>query len=231
MKFKVLAGICVGALCFASGPSIADEGTVAYKSSWTGFRAGIVGAYGWGQADLSAVVEGVPEDGSADLTGGMIGGLLGYDYDLGNGVVLGIVGDLSWSGLGGEGCIHPSGVSCSVSQSDMSVDLDWLGTARLRAGYAVDNVLIYGTGGVAFGGVEATLHSPLLNGSDNQTSIGWTVGVGIDYRISDPVTIGLEYLYVDLGEGSYDFSGDGAEGRGDVDLSMQLLRANLQWRF
>jgi outer membrane immunogenic protein len=231
MKSKILGSLCVGALFFASGPAMAEEGTAAYKSSWTGFRAGIVGAYGWGQADISAVVQGVSEDGSADLTGGMIGGLLGYDYDIGNGIVLGIVGDLSWSGLGGEGCIRPSGVSCSVSQSDMSVDLEWLGTARLRAGYAVDDILIYGTGGVAFGGVDASINSPLLNGSESQTSIGWTAGVGIDYRISDPVTIGLEYLYVDLGEGSYDFSDGGAAGHGDVDLNMQLLRAHLQWRF
>ncbi len=230
MKLKTLAGLCAGALIFASGQAMAaDVESVAYKTNWTGFRAGIAGGYGLGHADMSAIVQGISEDGSTDLSGGMIGGLLGYDYELGNGFVMGLVGDMSWSGISGDGCIHPAGISCSTSKADMNVDLNWLATARLRAGLAVDNFLIYGTGGAALGGVDVSLNSPFGNGSDTQTHIGWALGAGVEYRLSDPVSIGLEYLYVDLGKQSYDFAKGNAHG--DVDLDTQLLRATLQWRF
>lgn len=232
MKLKLLAGACLGAVLFGSGQAFAaDVGSTAYKTSWTGFHAGVVGGYGWGHADMSAVVQGISEDGSADLSGAMIGGIAGYDHDFGNGLVAGVVGDLSWLGVNGDGCVHPDGVSCSVSQSDMNVDINWLATMRLRAGFAFDDALIYATGGLALGGVDVSLDSPFGGGSDSQAQVGWTVGVGIEYRISAPLSIGVEYLYADLGEQSYDFSGGKLNAKGDVDLDMQLLRANLQWRF
>jgi outer membrane immunogenic protein len=161
----------------------------------------------------------------------MIGGFLGYDYDFGNGIIVGVVGDMSWSDISGGGCINASGVSCSVSQADMSVELNWLATARLRAGYAVDDLPVYGTGGLAFGGVEASLNSPFLNDVDSQTSFGWTLGAGVEYRISDPISIGLEYLYVDLGKETYWFSNGQVDGRGEVDLNFHTVRGTLQLRF
>ena len=231
MRRKILAGLSITALLFASGEAEAGQ-SVAYKSSWTGFHAGVTGGYGWGHSELSAIVQGVSEDGNTDLHGGMIGGLAGYDYDFGNGIVAGIVADMSWSGINGGSCIHPSGVSCATSQADMNVDLNWLATARLKAGYKVnDDFLIYATGGLAFGGVDVSVNSPQFHGSDAQTQIGWALGGGVEYRISEPITIGLEYLYVDLGKQSYDFSNDHGHAQGDLKFNTQLLRATLQWRF
>lgn len=233
MKLKIMSGACAVALVFASGQACAQEaGAVVYKNSWTGVRGGVIGGYGWGQSEISAIVQqGMSEDGSADLSGGMIGGLLGYDYDFGNGIVVGVVGDMSWSDVSGGGCIHASGGSCSDLPADMSVELNWLATARLRAGYAVDDLLVYGTGGLAFGSVEASLNSPFLNDVDSKTSFGWALGAGVEYRISDPVAIGLEYLYIDLGKETYRFSNGGVDGRGEVDLNVHTLRATLQLRF
>ena len=110
MRLKILAGLSITALLFASGEAEAGQ-SVAYKSSWTGFHAGVTGGYGWGHSELSAIVQGVSEDGNTDLHGGMIGGLAGYDYDFGNGIVAGIVADMSWSGINGGSCIQNGGSS------------------------------------------------------------------------------------------------------------------------
>ena len=86
--------------------------------------------------------------------------------------------------------------------------LDWLGTTRAKVGFVVtpDNRLqIYGTGGVAYGGgsshfnVYDSNYNAYWSGNPSSTRVGWTVGAGVEYAITNNVTIGAEYLYADLG--------------------------------
>ena len=87
--------------------------------------------------------------------------------------------------------------------------LDWLGTTRGKVGFVVtpDNRLqIYGTGGVAYGGgsshfnVYDSLNNAYWSGSPSSTRVGWTIGAGVEYAITNNITIGAEYLYADLGD-------------------------------
>ncbi len=74
---------------------------------------------------------------------------------------------------------------------------DWLATVRGRAGYAFDRILIYGTGGGAFGNVQAgTVAGGLFQSA---TQIGWTGGAGVEFAFTPNLTGKIEYLYVDLG--------------------------------
>jgi outer membrane immunogenic protein len=76
--------------------------------------------------------------------------------------------------------------------------LDWFGTARGRIGILpTDRVLLYATGGLAYGGVSAT--APLIPLSWGSTRAGWTVGAGAEAAIDHNWSIKLEYLYMDLG--------------------------------
>ena len=70
---------------------------------------------------------------------------------------------------------------------------------RGRAGYAFDRILFYGTGGGAFGNVQAAAGALPFSSS---TQIGWTAGGGVEFAFTPNLTAKVEYLYVDLGSQS-----------------------------
>jgi outer membrane immunogenic protein len=218
-------GVCSSALAADTAPG--------KTSLYDGFYIGVTAGGGSGNADVDAKLRQfvgdpssqlVSEDGKSDLQGGMIGGLVGYDYSLGNGFVVGALGDFSWSGLSGDNDFG------SNSDYSLETSVDWLATLRGRVGFEVGNALIYGTGGFAFGGVEAELQASGGGdlGSVGGTQMGWTVGAGINYMATEHLMLGVEYLYVDLGEESYDF---GSSGEVDVDVNMNIFRGTISYRF
>ena len=104
--------------------------------------------------------------------------------------------------------VDPFGRSDFLTQNS-SRKLDWLGTTRVRVGYAVtpDNrLMIYGTGGIAYGG--GSRHFDVFDnvdgwdwngGGGSNTRVGWTIGAGAEYAFTDHITLKGEYLYYDLG--------------------------------
>lgn len=227
MKLRngILGTASVLTLLFAGGNAAqaGDAVTAASPSnSWTGPRVGIVGGYGWGKADYEGTgLLAEDETGSVDIQGAMLGGLIGYDYGFSNGFVVGVLGDLSWLNLEGRDCQGLAGC-----EYELQAEIDALGTLRGRAGFGLDNLFVYGTGGLALGHVDVSVEG--YDGSDSKIMYGWTGGAGIEYRISDPVTISIEYLYIDLGESEFDVgSGSGV----DVGVTSQAVRGSLNFKF
>lgn len=79
----------------------------------------------------------------------------------------------------------------------------WYGTLRGRVGYAINNVLFYGTGGLAFG----ELKGQKWGLSESNTNIGWTVGLGAEFALSQNWSAKAEYLYVDLAQSDFSITG------------------------
>src|SRR5438552_7085030 len=79
----------------------------------------------------------------------------------------------------------------------------WFGTVRGRAGYALGNVLFYGTGGLAFGELRATTFGL----SESHTNAGWTAGVGAEMGFAPNWSAKVEYLYVDLANSNFVVTG------------------------
>lgn len=87
--------------------------------------------------------------------------------------------------------------------------LEWFGTVRGRVGIlATPKVLFYGTGGVAFGEIKTTGmmtgFTPAgvaiaSTGSTWETRVGWTVGAGVEGKITQNWSAKLKYLSMDLG--------------------------------
>ena len=100
--------------------------------------------------------------------------------------------------------------------------LTWLGTTRARVGFVAtpDNrLMIYATGGVAYGGgnsqfsvFDATTGS-FFSGNPSSTRVGWTIGGGVEYAITNNITIKGEYLYADLGSSNFNSAGNALCGR------------------
>jgi len=156
-------------------------------------------------SDVTAAGPAFIGAGTANLDGGVAGGQIGYNWQA-SAWVFGLETDLQWTGQRGSTSFCLT-VGCPVGGFVANADykLQWFGTARARAGLLVDpRVLLYVTGGAAYGQVKADYTSgisglPLIGSSTSTTRLGWTVGGGIEAMLSPNWTVKAEYLYVDLG--------------------------------
>ena len=227
MKRVVLAGMSALAAMSIMGTASAADLTrrqampakaPAYVEpyyNWTGFYAGLNGGGGFGHSEWD---NGLSTSGF-NTSGGLIGGTLGYNYEM-NRVVFGLEGDVDYSTIKGDTntgiCV---GIVCETRNQ-------WLGTARGRIGYAFDRVMPYITAGGAFGDVKMT---PSGIGSETDTRAGWTAGGGVEFGIAGPWSAKLEYLYVDLGQANCSATTCGTPT--DVDFNANVVRAGINYRF
>ena len=63
------------------------------------------------------------------------------------------------------------------------------------------DLLLYATGGLAFG--QARVAVPVLAAAQSNTHVGWTAGVGGEYRFSPNISTFVEYRYTDLGRRNF----------------------------
>ncbi len=223
MKQRVFAGcLALGALVAAPCAQAADLSLEPlYKAppaqyspayNWSGFYLGLNGGGGWGDSHWQGI-------GHVDLSGGQAGGTAGYNWQLGS-AVLGLEGDIDWSGLQGSttNALCPGG-TCSTSDT-------WLSTVRGRAGYAFGSVMPYVTGGLAVGDIRAA--TPL--GSASDTNAGWTVGAGVEFALPGNWSAKAEYLHVDLGDTNCGTACGGTPNE-NVSLHEDVFRAGVNYHF
>lgn len=187
-----------------------------YEASynWTGLYVGINGGGAFGNSDLSNALGST----SYDVTGGLAGGTIGYNWQVGR-VVYGLEADGDWSGLKGTSSATTPCVSCETSNP-------WLATARGRIGYAFNRVLPYVTAGGAFGDVK--IARPGFAG-ETDTRAGWTGGGGVEVAINGPWTAKVEYLYADLGSANCSAANCGIST--NADLTANIVRGGINYRF
>jgi len=190
---------------------------------WTGFYGGLNVGGGWSAnggdnsflpyTDPRFPVGGanmffLPGGGqTGNNTGGVVGGgQIGYNYQFGTSIVVGAEADIQGTSItgGNQGNTiggYPSplppagGVLVPLATGNGgNVSLPWFGTVRGRAGWLVTpTLLVYGTGGFAYGEVTA------LNFSNTRT--GWTAGGGVEWMFMPNWSAKVEYLYTDLSSG------------------------------
>jgi len=180
--------------------------------NWTGFYIGINGGGGFGRSDWDSI------GSSFDVSGGLVGGTVGYNYQFGQAVV-GVEGDIDWADINGT-----TNTACPFGCKTTD---NWLSTVRGRLGYAADRFMPFITGGAAFGDIRAS--TPGFVGA-NQTNAGWTVGAGLEFAIAGNWTAKAEYLYVDLGKFNCGIS-CGALATDNVSFTTNIVRAGVNYRF
>jgi outer membrane immunogenic protein len=149
--------------------------------------------------------------GGFDTSGGLVGGTVGYNYQV-NQAVFGIEGDVDWASLKG---------STGISQTSDT----WLSTVRGRLGYAADRFMPFVTAGGAFGDIRASVPGV----TTSQTNAGWTVGAGLEFAVAGNFTLKAEYLYVDLGKFNCGIACGAAID--NVSFTTNLVRGGLNYRF
>ena len=171
----------------------------------------------------------LPASRSGQAGGVVGGGQFGYNFQANPYFVLGAEADMHGTGVrsgGGSGpTLYPSpftagGVLVPLGPYGRGTALNWFGTVRGRAGFlATPTLLIYGTGGFAYGGVSA--------GGYNATRTGWTAGGGAEWAFHPNWSAKLEYKYVDLSGGN-----DGSFGYGHRRQSQyNVVTAGVNYRF
>ncbi len=182
-------------------------------SSWDGFYAGVHGEYLWGEP----VVTGVLQTDSEDFDG-FAGGITGGYNHVFDQFLLGVEADIALS--------EADGTASYFTSEGVNVDLDWLSTIRGRLGFIHEDLLFFATGGLAMGGLEADVFGSSPSNLD-KTAVGYAVGGGAEWAISDRMTVKAEYLYIDLaGE---DLSATFIFDR--VGLETSIVRFGVNWQF
>src|SRR4029078_8267040 len=170
-----------------------------------------------------------------NLTGGMAGGQVGYNWEQ-RWRVFGIEADFHWGGMnGGLNAPCPVGVVPGLA-ANFDQRMPWFGTVRGRLGYAQDGWLLYATGGYAYTRVEtnafASAGGLAANIRDNQSRQGWTVGGGIEVAFTRNWSAKVEYLYMRFGERDQIFALTGLPAITDnVELNSNIFRAGVNYRF
>jgi outer membrane immunogenic protein len=223
---------------------------------WTGVYLGVNGGYGW---DHSAVAY-TPNDPAAQagtcggtgkgqcipstnyqLNGAVAGGQIGYNWQINSMWLTGIEADYQWADITATGrtSFHLGNVGATTLSSNMITDqsVKSFGTVRVRLGaIPVNPLLLYGTGGLAFGKLSEDFNVPnplstgsgsvsaggfsylcsaggpaCFAGSSSNTALGWTVGGGGEVAIANNITFKTEILYVQF---------DGPNGRAITQSSL-----------
>jgi outer membrane immunogenic protein len=145
-------------------------------------------------------------------SGGFGGGQIGYDKQYGTWVV-GAVADIQASSFTNSAVIFtPFATTGSNLTESLSAKIDWFGTVRGKAGFAANDWLFYGTGGLAYGDARSTIGFACTpggaacsgvnsGGSTSETMVGWAAGAGISKAFGN-WNVGVEYLHIDLGRSS-----------------------------
>jgi outer membrane immunogenic protein len=196
-------------------------------TDWAGFYVGANGGYGFGTSNWTGTAVST---GAFNTSGGMGGGTLGLNLQTGA-VVLGFEGDADWTNINGSSatayCSSVTvGATCLTKNSVLA-------TARARVGYAFDRVLVYATGGGAFGNVLTGFSPPTT--FDDTVSFGWTGGAGIEVAFAERWTAKVEYLYLDLDHTPCISSNCGPNASSNtpvaVSFTQNIVRAGVNFRF
>ncbi|MGO8924154.1 MAG: carbohydrate porin [Xanthobacteraceae bacterium] len=212
---------------------------------WSGFYVGGHVGYAamssyWnsealGAPTLSGSTEIFDDDGP---WGPIFGGLqAGYNYVLASQLLAGVEADVSFPN-------HLSATrqlsSAAEGQFSVADTVEFFATARARVGLAANNWLVYATGGFAFDRELMTRSqiagvpiagTAMLGDEDQQlvTRLGWTIGLGIELRLSRNWGVKLDYLFMDYGSKGVVFPL--GSDRYNSDLTVQTLRAGLNYHF
>lgn len=193
---------------------------------WTGGYVGLQVGYAWGQSTYDTATNASFADIDPD---GVFGGAYaGYSYQFGNGVVVGIEGDINASGIDGRAQFD-LGDGTLIPGTFAESDIEWTASVRGRLGYGMDRFLPYITGGVAVADYDHTLIGGPAPFEYGETYVGWTIGGGLEYAFTDNITTRVEYRYSDYGD--EDFAEVGPAIAHNVDLNTHDVRIGVSYKF
>jgi outer membrane immunogenic protein len=140
-----------------------------------------------------------PDD---DLDGWLLGLALGANFTVADGIVAGVVGDIAWA---------------DINDGIVDTSVDWVGSLRGRLGFDGGSFLPYLTAGLA---VASLTYDPT---SETETFFGWTAGAGVEFAVTEDLSVDLLYRYSDYGDADF--------LPGTISLTTHQVSVGLNWSF
>jgi outer membrane immunogenic protein len=204
---NIRSGFYIGSIGYATLSIATSAWAQSAPANWSGPYVGAFAGYGWGQSSQHDGVCSSPSapyliqyyycenglatgDGHYGLSGGLGGALIGYNYQF-NQFLVGVEADGAASGIDGQS------YSCGAIPHTCGTEITADGNVRVRIGIPFDRFLPYVAGGLAIGRIYA--YDDLFGTSGTTTRAGWTVGVGVEYKLTTLIGLRLEYLYSQFG--------------------------------
>jgi outer membrane immunogenic protein len=208
MKTTLLAAAAFSLLtvsAFAADLEMPIKGPLAPPPfTWSGCYAGGQVGGGWGQKDLNdsaGIVSPISGFTSANLniSGYMLGGQLGCDYQFASNWVVGVEGSATGGNIGGSIGAPTPGLPGDSATFHEKTDL--LTSATARIGYSWNDWLFYAKGGAAWASDQYSAFDVLATYDFEglETRFGWTAGAGIEWALWNSWSIKLEYDYYGFG--------------------------------
>lgn len=189
-----------------------DEGSI-----WGGAYIGGQVGYSWFKSQLSD-----DDDVYISKTNGFMGGIYaGYNWEFSNAYLFGVEGDINYADLS-----HRKHVLYSNTNSDWDTRIQWEGSLRARFGVNYERILPYIAGGLALAGIQNEFSnlSP-FDDSKTRTHVGYTIGAGVDYALTNNLILRAEYRYSNYGKKTVLF--DTIENK----LTTNNVRLGLAYKF
>jgi outer membrane immunogenic protein len=205
--------------------------------TWTSCYAGGNAGGGFGRKavnDTAGILS--PNTGfssaNLDVSGYMLGGQIGCDYQFASNWVLGIEGAASGGDIGGKTTFATPGLPGDTATFKDTTD--FLSSVTARAGFAWERWMLYGKGGVGFVNDRYNVADVLAayNFDAVETRLGWTAGVGVEWALWDDWSVKLEYDYYDFGTRNVTFieqSGAFPSGPENIKQTIQTVKLGLNF--
>lgn len=250
-----------GALALGAAPALAQTSPDA--SNWNGSYVSLFGVEtssrvngaslrGDGNVGANAASEAADDS----FRGAGAGLLLGHQHQFPTGIVVGLEADWGWLNQEGrqDTFVTSNNAWNGMTQASILRETQWMSTARVRLGYAGGDFMINVTGGLAMAALRETRTQyegltgpaqtvPRFSDKDSATPIGWTLGVGAAWRVTNAWSLRLDYLHSQFDDVRFSFpdarggvvsSGGFATVQGRAvsnDVTMQTFRIGVTYRF
>ena len=235
MKVRLSVGIAAATMCCAAGTASAADlpartytkaaPVVAPVYNWTGFYiGGNVGGIWQDNSGTTNFIQdtSLPTNPKNDSVsnGAVFGGVhAGYNWQVTR-WVLGVEADWDWTDVRNSFCRQTDSKSAPCADNNRgfltySEKTEWLASVRGRLGFAWDRVMLYATGGAAWGDVKTSINANCSDGCGDSSSkinqtvnfsdtrTGWVAGAGIEAMLTPNWLLRAEYLHYDLGSANY----------------------------
>jgi len=206
MKNYLLAGVVIGAVTVVMTGSVVAADLPVMPApipmpvySWSGFYVGLHGGWGFGDVGFHRTSADI---GDHTMDGGLAGGHIGYNWQMGYSWLVGVEASGTWSGV--KKTIFAPLVLRDFpgSQDDRwTTEVTWLATVTPRIGITISSWMWYLKGGVAFAGIDHRFVSPSdgMSFDNSSTKVGWTIGFGGELLLGNNWILGIEGNRYDFG--------------------------------
>jgi outer membrane immunogenic protein len=205
--------------------------TPILTNSWSGFYVGFQAGGVWGDSDVvyednqhnRFYAQNIRPDG---FLGGFYGG---YNWIVGDNWLFGVEGE--WNYISADDTVNIDG----DPQTTAKLEQEWDASIRLRLGKVLGEYLPYITGGVAWSNFDLKTHDAYSSNPDISTSYtltGWTIGGGLEMRLTDNLLARVQYRYTDYGNDTKRIWSNGSDYfDARVKYNTHMVTVGISYRF